>query len=696
MDSTIQLLLIILSSLCTFFLFICCYYQFSKPSYGKTTKNRVPRAGGALPIIGHLHLFGKNQLLHKTLAAMAEKYGPAFIVRLGSQETLVVSTSEMAKECFTTHDRAFSDRPKITSTRLLSYDFAMFGFAPYGPYWREMRKIVTLELLSHRRIDMLSHIRALEVKTSLRELYDLWVAKQGLKKTGVLVDMKQWFGDLTLNAAVQMVGGKRFVGEKMKDFFYFFGVFVVSDAIPFLRWLDLQGYEKAMKRVAKELDGLIGEWLVEHKERREMKISSGEEKVDEDFMDVMLSILEDADIPDFDADTINKATCLNLILAGSDSMMVALTWALSLLLNNPLVLKKAQDEVDTHVPKNRHVQESDIKNLVYLQAVVKETLRLYPPAPVIGLHSAMEDCTISPGYHVPSGTRLMVNAWKIHRDESIWPEPHEFRPERFLTSHKDIDVRGQNFELIPFGSGRRSCPGTSLSLQMVHLTLASLLHCFDFAKPGDAEIDMTESQGLTNLKATPLEVYLTPRLHPETFVNRGKRKAENRQVNPHTIQISDDIYPTKKSHKAKIEESTSEENIDDTGSWCSDKAVTQKATSIAYQKALDFVSSHHNTPKNPFFISLLQQSYVSGGFILNVPVSFARRNIPCVGSISIIMVMHGKKWCIRCLVGKNHTKLSVGWKDFVKDNGLKVGDACVFEVTNKSSKLVWNVVIFRS
>ncbi|KAK6129035.1 hypothetical protein DH2020_037232 [Rehmannia glutinosa] len=456
---------------------------------------------------------------------MAEKYGPAFTIKLGSQENLVVSSWEMAKECFTTHDKVFSNRPKIAATRLLSYNGAMLALAPYGPYWREMRKIVTLELLSHRRIDMLNHVRAYEVQISLKELYNLWAAKQSLE-TGLLVDMKQWFGDSTLNTAVRMVGGKRFVGDceeekarsrqkVMRDFFYFFGVFHLSDAIPLLGWFDLQGYEKKMKRIAKELDGLIGEWLVEHKERR--KMLSGKERADQDFMDVMLNILEEAHIPAFDADTINKATCLNLILAGSDTTMVALTWALSLLLNNPLVLKKAQEELDTYVSNDRHVQESDIKNLVYLQAVVKETLRLYPPTPVIGFHSAMEDCTISPGYRVPSGTRLMVNAWKIQRDESVWAEPHEFRPERFLTSHKDTDIRGQNFELIPFGSGRRSCPGTSLALQIVHSTLASLLHCFEFAKPSDAQIDMTESQGLTNLKATPLEVYLTPRVRPEFF-----------------------------------------------------------------------------------------------------------------------------------------------------------------------------------
>ncbi|KAL7141290.1 hypothetical protein ABFS83_08G043600 [Erythranthe nasuta] len=529
MDSFVQALLTVLSSVCALILFVYSYNCLYKPNYGTKNKNQVPRAGGALPIIGHLHLFGSKQLFHKTLASMADKYGPAFTVKLGPQETLVVSSWEMAKECFTTHDKAFSDRPATTATKLLTYDFAMFGFAPYGPYWREMRKIVTLELLSHRRIGMLSHIRASEVKTSLKEIYELCVdAKQGLK-----IDMKQWFGDLTLNAAVRMVGGKRFVGARsdcedekarsqqklMTDFFRFFGVFVLSDAIPIFRWFDLQGHEKSMKRIAKELDVLIGEWLVEHKERRRQSISGEEEiRSDHDFMDVMLTITDGADLPDFDADTITKATCLNLILAANDTVMVALTWVLSLLLNNPLVLKKARDEIDTCIPKNRHVEESDLKNLVYLQAVVKETLRLYPPAPVIGLHSAMEDCTISPGYNVHAGTRLMVNIWKIHRDEKLWPEPLEFRPERFLTGHAEIDVRGQNFELIPFGSGRRSCPGTSLALQMVHLTLASLLHCYELTRIDvDKEIDMTESQGLTNLKATPLEVCLTPRVGPEIF-----------------------------------------------------------------------------------------------------------------------------------------------------------------------------------
>jgi cytochrome P450 len=163
------------------------------------------------------------------------------------------------------------------------------------------------------------------------------------------------------------------------------------------------------------------------------------------------------------------------------------------------------------------VEESDKKNLAYLQAIVKETMRLYPPSPIIVLRSAMNDCTFSCGYHIPAGTQLMVNTWKIHRDSRVWTDPHEFKPERFLTSYKDVDVRSQNYELVPFGSGRRVCPGASLAMRVVHLTLARLLHSFNVATPSNQAVDMTESPGLTNLKATPLEVLLTPRLDTNLY-----------------------------------------------------------------------------------------------------------------------------------------------------------------------------------
>lgn len=319
MDPLFQFLLTLFSSL--FALLVCLYFQYLRRQiiHEKKTCN-APQAGGAWPIIGHMHLLGGQQLTHKTLGAMADKYGPVFTIRLGSHRVLVLNSWDMARECFTVHDKVFSTRPSIAASKLLGYDYAMFGFAPYGSYWREMRKIATIEILSNHRLDMLNHIRASEVATTIKEMYQFWVRK-GSAESGVLVDMKQLFGNLAHNLALRIVVGKRYFGTNadfeedetrscqkvMREFFHLFGVFVLSDAIPFLGWLDLNRYEKRMKRTAKQLDALVGGWLEEHKEK---KLSDGKRGEEQDFMDVMLTTLEDAQISGFDTDTINKATCL--------------------------------------------------------------------------------------------------------------------------------------------------------------------------------------------------------------------------------------------------------------------------------------------------------------------------------------------------------------------------------------------------
>lgn len=197
-------------------------------------------------------------------------------------------------------------------------------------------------------------------------------------------------------------------------------------------------------------------------------------------------------------------------------MTVTLTWTLALLLNNRHVLEKAKEEMDIQIGKGRLVNESDIDKLVYLQAVMKESLRLYPAGPLGGAREFSEDCTIG-GYLVPKGTRLILNIWKIHRDPQVWSDPLEFKPERFITSHQHIDVKGQDFELIPFGAGRRLCPGSYFGLQMTHLVLASFLHAFDILTPSNEAVDMTGSPGLTNIKATPLEILVKPRLSPSLY-----------------------------------------------------------------------------------------------------------------------------------------------------------------------------------
>ncbi|KFK29807.1 hypothetical protein AALP_AA7G181700 [Arabis alpina] len=349
-----------------------------------------------------------------------------------------------------------------------------------------------------------------------------------------MVDLKAWLEDMTLNMIVRMVAGKRYFGggsassedteearqckKAIAKFFHLIGIFTVSDAFPTLTWFDLQGHEKEMKKTGRELDVILERWIENHRQQR--KVTEKNENNDSDFIDVMLSLAEQGKLShlQYDASTSIKSTCLALILGGSDTTASTLTWAIALLLNNKEMLKKAQDEIDLHVGTDRNVEDSDIENLVYLQAIIKETLRLYPAGPLLGPREALEDCTVA-GYNVSRGTRLIVNVWKIQRDPKVYMEPNEFRPERFITGEaKVFDVRGKNFELIPFGSGRRSCPGSSLALQVLHLGLARFLHSFEVKTVLDSPVDMSESPGLTIPKATPLEVLISPRLEKQLFV----------------------------------------------------------------------------------------------------------------------------------------------------------------------------------
>jgi len=204
-------------------------------------------------------------------------------------------------------------------------------------------------------------------------------------------------------------------------------------------------------------------------------------------------------------------------MTASESTAETLIWALSLLMNNTDSLKLAQNELDEQIGRNKWVEESDIKNLPYLQAIVKETLRLYPPGPLAGPREAIEDCYIGKS-HIKTGTRLIVNLSKLQRDSRIWEDPNEFKPERwFLNQHTNINFRGQHFEYIPFSSGRRMCPGLTFATQVVHLTLAKLLHGFNISMPKEEPVDLSEGLGIALPKVKPLQPLLSPRLAVELY-----------------------------------------------------------------------------------------------------------------------------------------------------------------------------------
>ncbi|KAK4771016.1 hypothetical protein SAY87_031548 [Trapa incisa] len=296
-------------------------YGRKKPGGG--LQKMPPEAGGSWPLIGHLHLLDGPLPPHLVLGQMADKYGPLFTIRLGLRKAVVANNWEVAKECLTTNDRAFATRPKTVGLDRLSYDYAVVGFSPYGPYWRHIRKLSTIELLSNQRVELLRQVRESEVLASLRDICKEYHRKSTASTgaTSLLVDMKRWFGDITMNTMYRIIVGKRindssgdYENEKkaLKNWSELLGRFLVSDGLPFLRWLDLGGYEKAMKSVAKEIDQILQDWLDEHKARRHLDGEADRVNKDQDFMGVMLSILgaDDAEIHSYDCDTINKATCL--------------------------------------------------------------------------------------------------------------------------------------------------------------------------------------------------------------------------------------------------------------------------------------------------------------------------------------------------------------------------------------------------
>ncbi|XP_026425506.1 cytochrome P450 82A3-like [Papaver somniferum] len=196
----------------------------------------------------------------------------------------------------------------------------------------------------------------------------------------------------------------------IKEFFTLLGVPVASDVFPFLGWLDVDGQKKRMKRVAKEMNSFAKKWLEEHKQKKGLQMAASNNGGDKanDFMDVLISVLDEENEDLFavhSRDTVIKSTCLSLILGSTQTTSVAMTWALSELLNNPNVLRKAKEEIDTKVGKDGNIEDRDIKDLVYLHAIVKETLRLHPPGPLSIPHEAIEDCIVN-GYEVKAGTRF--------------------------------------------------------------------------------------------------------------------------------------------------------------------------------------------------------------------------------------------------------------------------------------------------
>ncbi|XP_028752180.1 flavonoid 3'-monooxygenase-like [Neltuma alba] len=387
-------------------------------------------------------------------------------------------------------------------------------WAPYGPHWRQARKICFTQLLSQRSIESSEYIRKEEMKCMLNELFI---------SSSKPVLLRDYLYALNLNIISRMVLGKKYVRKdksgfisweefrRLVDEFFLLNTFAnIGDLIPWLNFLDLQGYTKRMKDFSVKFDRFLEHVLDEHEERRK----GVENYVPKDMVDVLLQLAEDPTLEVKLQRHIVKALTLDLVIAAIDTSNVVVEWAMSELLKNPEILRKATEELDRVIGRDRWVEEKDIVNLPYCEAICKETMRLHPAAAVLPpTTSAVDGDSKVVGYDIPKGTQVIVNVWAIGRDPAIWDNPNELYPERFIG--KDIDVTGHNFELLPFGAGRRICPGYPLALKVVHLSLANLAHGFSWSLPDHMkkeDVNMDEIPRLTSVRKQPLEAVIRPRL----------------------------------------------------------------------------------------------------------------------------------------------------------------------------------------
>ncbi|KAG4990549.1 hypothetical protein JHK87_024006 [Glycine soja] len=447
-----------------------------------------------LPIIGNLNLL--EQPIHRFFQRMSKEYGNIVSLWFGSRLAVVISSPTAYQECFTKHDVALANRLPSLSGKYIFYNNTTVGSCSHGEHWRNLRRITALDVLSTQRVHSFSGIRSDETKRLVQRL----LAKNS-KEGFARVEISSMFNDLTYNNIMRMISGKRFYGEeselknveKAREFretvtemLELMGVANKGDHLPFLRWFDFQNVEKRLKSISKRYDTILNEIIDENRSKKDRENS---------MIDHLLKLQETQ--PEYYTDQIIKGLALAMLFGGTDSSTGTLEWSLSNLLNHPEVLKKAKEELDTQVGQDRLLNESDLPKLPYLRKIILETLRLYPPAPILIPHVSSEDITIE-GFNVPRDTIVIINGWGMQRDPHLWNDATCFKPERF-------DVEGEEKKLVAFGMGRRACPGEPMAMQSVSFTLGLLIQCFDWKRVSEEKLDMTENNWITLSRLIPLE-----------------------------------------------------------------------------------------------------------------------------------------------------------------------------------------------
>ncbi|XP_021851135.2 6,7,8-trihydroxycoumarin synthase [Spinacia oleracea] len=457
-----------------------------------------PPGPKGIPIIGNLHQFDTSNP-HVYFANLAKTHGPILSIRLGSIPVVVVQSAKLAKEVLQTQDLNFCSRPPLVGIQKLSYNGLDIAFAPYGEYFREAKKISVVHLFNSKRVDSMAPIRQEEVSRMIKKI-------SSLSSSSEIVNLSELLMSFSSSNICRVAFGKRYEDEEgsrsrfhslLNEAQALFTSFFFSDYFPSIGWLDkLNGQFSRLDKTFKILDAFYEEIINYHLDPNKPKSD------EEDFIDVLLHLKKERSF-DITLDHI-KGMLMNVIVGGTDTTSAMVIWAMTELMKNSNSMKKVQEELRNAVGNKGYINNDDLKELEYFKAVVKETFRLHPVAPLLVVRETIRKSTIQ-GYDILPKTLVYVNVWAIGRDPKIWKESEKFMPERFLGS--SIDFKGYDFELIPFGAGRRICPALLLGVSNMELALANLLYSFDWEMPvglKKEDIDLDMLPGIAMHKKVPL------------------------------------------------------------------------------------------------------------------------------------------------------------------------------------------------
>ncbi|GAB2267101.1 hypothetical protein Dimus_002086 [Dionaea muscipula] len=506
------LLLPLAAAIIIIFITLSFYYTTQKLRY------KLPPGPKPWPVVGNL--YDVKPVRFRCFYDWSKVYGPIISVWFGSTLNVIVSSSELAREVLKERDQQLADRHRSRSAARFSRDGKDLIWADYGPHYVKVRKVCTLELFSPKRLDALRPIREDEVTAMIHSIYMDYCTSTPADGHGKSIMVKKYLGGVAFNNVTRLAFGKRFVNsqgvldEQGKEFktivangLKLGASLAMAEHIPWLRWMFPLEEEAFAKHNARR-DSLTRAIMEEHTVARH---KSGDTK--QHFVDALLTLKDKYDLSE---DTI-IGLLWDMITAGTDTTAITVEWAMAELIRNPRVQQKAQEELDRVIGHERVMTEADFLNLPYLQAVTKEAFRLHPPTPLMLPHRANADVKIG-GYDIPKSTNVHVNVWAVARDPEVWRDPLEFQPERFFS--EDVDMKGHDFRLLPFGAGRRVCPGAQLGINLVTSMLGHLLHHFVWSPPDGVnprEIDMSENPGLVTYMRTPLQAVPLPRLPPHLY-----------------------------------------------------------------------------------------------------------------------------------------------------------------------------------